>query len=399
MASERDPIDGLLRRVSGRVRFSQALEVAGTVGAFALGAVLLEGMLARILPLPDWTLARWGLIALPLVIGSAVLFWRPDSRHIRREAGTWVGAPSLFLASAGCPETTLTPLLAQAAGTAARRGLATTPPPLQPGRLVRLLPVLYLPAILAVTAPGRVPTAVPPDDAATRIQESARSVQAANVTRDLQQDRRDMIDAALARASRGDVAALDKALRELKAALRDAGLAREAFISGAASVPALADLEDALRRGTPTAALHALRKLADRIRRGDVSKDEIRNAARAFDAATMAIPSTEGKRRLGEAAEALRNADGASLKHALVATLPHLHVNPSRVRRIERAVITLEAAAGRPGQPATDRPDRSNRTPIHPRGEDGAAARDAFTDPASLDPVEREVLRRYFSGR
>ena len=113
-----DAVRTLLDRVAARMRWGRARDVAGKVSLVALAVVIVEGLVARIVPLPSWQPVLVTLAVVPLAAGVVLLLRAPPERAVRRTAGDWIDTPSLFLSSSGSRKTALHPLVANAASRA-----------------------------------------------------------------------------------------------------------------------------------------------------------------------------------------------------------------------------------------------------------------------------------------
>ena len=121
------------------------------MGVVAFGLLLLDGVIARIIPLTDGTWPRFMLLAAPVAAVVAAIHLRVDARAARTEAGRWIGQPALLLA-AESDRTSLSPLVASRA----REGAPTaTPPARTVDGWARSAALLLVPAIVAAFAPGR----------------------------------------------------------------------------------------------------------------------------------------------------------------------------------------------------------------------------------------------------
>ena len=105
MTPSADAVRTLLDRVATRMRWSRARDVAGKVSLAVLSVVIVEGLVARVVPLPGWQPLLVALAVVPIVAGVGSLLRPPAERAIRRTAGDWIDTPSLFLSSSGARET------------------------------------------------------------------------------------------------------------------------------------------------------------------------------------------------------------------------------------------------------------------------------------------------------
>lgn len=391
-------VAALLRRAERRLRLRNATTWAGRVGVGALAVVLMEGVLARVVALPDTRTALLALLALPVAAGAAAWALRPGARAVRAEAGRWIGEPALLLALDAGRETELHPLVVSQAH---RRAGEASAPGHRFGRLTRALPLLYLPAVLMVLAPGRVAsTDLLPDRSVTGVRKAGRSLKADGLPPSVSPERqrtvakalRDLDDPAVSRD------AVEAAIAQLQAALREAGGTWDAFTDAAARAPLLEPTWQAMDRGDPAAALRAIEDLARKIREGEIDPSALRLASEALVAAASGAGSAGDRDLLTAAGEAMASGDGSGLQHAMSDLASALRPPGASNRPLKRTIVALEQALGRPGDgtaSSTPGPGAS----LEPRDPAVDMARNPFGDSTDLNPLQREILRNYFKRR
>lgn len=393
-----ESVSTLLLRAERRLRARRATEWAGRVGVVALAIVLLEGLIARIVASPDLKPAMTLLLILPVVVGIAGWVWRPDVRKVRAEAGNWVGEPALLLAMDAGIETELQPLVTSRACV---RAASAAAPRRHFGRLFRTLPVLYLVAVLVVVAPGRIGgVSRLPDGSVQSVREAGRALKADGLPEAISSERQRTVDNALRQlddpaVSREEVEA---AIAQLRAALKEAGGTWDAFTDAASKTALLEPTWHAMDRGDAAAALRAIQDLAERIRDGKVDPSELRRASEALIAAASGAGSNEDRSLFDAAGNALVSGDGSGLERALTDLLDDLRPPGAAARRMKRTVVALEQALGRPGGEGAPSP-AGDGAPLKPRDPTVEMARHAFADQRDLLPLQREILRNYFTRR
>jgi len=394
-----DPsIAALLRRAERRIRLRNGMAWAGRVGVVALAVVLIEGVVARVVALPDMMPALLALLALPVAVGAASWALRPRDRAVRAEAGRWIGEPALLLALDAGRETELHPLVASQAH---RRAGDATAPARRFGRLTRALPLLYLPAVLIVFAPGRVASADRlPDPVVTSVRQAGRALKADGLPASVSPDRQQTVGKALRDLDDPTVSrdAVEAAIAQLQAALREAGGTWDAFTDAASKTALLEPTWQAMDRGEPAAALRAIEELARKIREGQIQPSDLRLASEALIAAASGAGSTKDRALLDAAGKAMAAGDGSGLQRAMSDLASGLRPPGSSTRRMKRTVVALEQALGRPGDGTTSATPGSDAA-LEPRDPTVDMARNAFGDLKDLDPLQREILRNYFTVR
>ncbi|MAG54713.1 MAG: hypothetical protein CMJ83_00325 [Planctomycetes bacterium] len=402
MTASADAVRTLLDRVAARMRWGRARDVAGKVSLVALAVVIVEGLVARIVPLPSWQPVLVTLAVVPLAAGVVLLLRAPPERAVRRTAGDWIDTPSLFLSSSGSRKTALHPLVANAASRAAAERLERPSPPRRIDALARWGLLLYLPALLTLAAPGRrTADDARPDAMASAARTAAAALRQEGLPESVGRDRRAAVQEALDQAAAtGDAEAVARALRELEAAIRETGGDPDAFAAAAREAALLAPVHRALAAGDVAAARRALQDLARRIRDGEIDPAALKTAGAALVAAAKGAGTSRGRTRLNRAGDALQNGDGAGLERALGPLLNDLVPKADAVHRMQKTVVALNAARGAPASHANGgaKPGTPGEDLVPRAGEVGVGI-EAFSDPAQLSPLQRAVLRSYFANR
>lgn len=391
-----DAVGTLLARATVTLRRRRALAWAARAGVFAFGVLVIEGVVARFTPLPTTPSMRLVVMAAP--VAAAIAGWlRPSTdREVRAEAGRWVGEPALLLAmDVGASE--LSPLVVE---NAVRKASNAEVPPTPVGSWTRAAALLLIPAAIAAFAPGH---ATEPlrlgNEQVSQIRTTGRALIAEGLPDSVSRDHKAAVKKALRNLDKAGVteSEVKAAVAELKAAIKDAGGTWDALTNAAHQAPLLEPTWQALDRGDTEAALQAIRDLAARIAAGELKTSDLKTTANALLAAVGG--ASEADRGLLKAAgDAMAAGDGSGLEAALAELLPRTGPPDAKTRGVEKAIVALEGAVGRPGADPGEQPGATDASPLASRGTTAQAAIDAFGE-GRLAPEQREILRNYFAHR
>lgn len=385
----------LIERAGRSLRAERAARLIALTAAPAGILVVLAEVAARVWSMPDLRWAAASVLLLPFLLGALSFRKNLKERAAERRAGEATPTPAIFLADEGGHGPLEEMLGARAEEAAAKAA------PVKPfiGLGARVVPVVYLLAVLALVAPGRKEASRDRNEAARLATiAAARSAEAALADSPPEAPLPPEAREALATAGDpdSDPAATAAAVEALKTALAAVQRDERAFAEAAASASLLRDLGRAVAARDPEAVRRALRTLAERLAAGDEGRSSAQAAAEAL---LLAIPDTgdSGLRSLLErAGRALAAGDASGAGEALEA-LAESHLARAEARRpLERVVVAFEARTG--GRGTLPRKAAVDPTPLAPGPGGASSGRTPIEGAPTRDPFEEGVLRRYFAA-
>ena len=388
-----DTLNHALTRARRTLRRERAIHAFAWTGLVVGSALALEGLLARIGVSPVPATVRIGLLILP--IAAAATRWAqttpPDEAAAHLDSQLESGC--LMRAALVGRDGLMQELVQERATT--RLEHAPTSKPLLRSRVSWIGPLVLLVGATLSWAPGRL---IPVDaELKNLLQRANRAAQAAT-----EGSREDHL-------ARDDRQALTSAAHQLQKAIKSAD--RE---SVERALSRFKEVAEALRRGasssgsqppsqpggrstspaTPGEWVQHLKQLVKALEDGRLKRTELAAESQAIDGALKSLSGLPHARALESAKTAMKSGDVGALGHAALELAAIEAAYQRTIANLSGASIKTNPGEGIGTKVATSPVTRPGNVESEISGNAHTAAIDRLT---SLDPQQREVLRRYFN--